>query len=108
NYVAESWRRTGVALQKSTGQVAFLQAFSDKVVDSMGSGLVTTDIDGRIYLFNRSAGMLTGRSAREAGAMTIWDVFPGLRAEAKNSKSDVWTKRKDGRDIYVRFSVSPV
>jgi len=108
NYVAESWRNTGVALQKSTGQVAFLRAFSDKVVDSMGSGLVTTDINGRIYLFNRSASMLTGHSVREACSKTIWDVFPGLRAEAKNLRSDVWTKRKDGKDIYVRFSVSPI
>jgi two-component system sensor histidine kinase PilS (NtrC family) len=108
NRVTESWRRTGVALQKSTGQVAFLQAFSDKIVDSMGSGLVTTDIDGRIYLFNRSASLLTGRSAREAASMKIWDAFPGLRAEAKNRRSDVWTKRKDGKDIYVRFSVSPI
>src|SRR5215467_14476404 len=50
NHLAESWRKTGAELQRSTGQVAFLQAFSDRIVDSLGSGLVTTDSDGRIYL----------------------------------------------------------
>lgn len=108
NFLAENWRRTGAELQKSTGQVAFLQAFSDKVVDSMGSALVTTDVDGRIFLFNRAAGRLTARNPKDVLSKSIWDVFPGLRSEPQTSKSDVWTKRRDGRDIYVRYSVSPI
>ncbi len=82
NFLAENWRRTGAELQKSTGQVAFLQAFSDKVVDSMGSSLVTTDVDGRIYLFNRAAGKLTARNPKDALSKSIWDVFPGLRSDS--------------------------
>src|SRR5437870_4823704 len=35
NFLAESWRRTGVELEKSTGQIAFLQAYSDRIVDSL-------------------------------------------------------------------------
>jgi two-component system, NtrC family, sensor histidine kinase PilS len=108
NFLAENWRRTGAELEKSTGQVAFLQAFSDRIVDSMGSALVTTDVDGRIYLFNRAAGRLTARNPRDVLSRSIWEVFPGLRSDAQTPKSDVWTKRKDGRDIYVRYSVSPI
>jgi two-component system sensor histidine kinase PilS (NtrC family) len=55
NYLSDSWRRAGMELEKSTGRVAFLQAFSDRIMDSMGSGLITTDMEGRIYLFNRAA-----------------------------------------------------
>jgi two-component system sensor histidine kinase PilS (NtrC family) len=108
DYLAENWRRTGAELQKSTGQVAFLQAFSDKVLDSMGSALVTTDVDGRIFLFNRAAGRLTARNPKDVLSKSIWDVFPGLRSDTQASKSDVWTKRRDGRDIFVRYSVSPI
>ena len=108
NYLAENWRNTGAALQKSTGQVAFLQAFSDRILDSMGSALVTTDASGTIFLFNRAAGRLTARNPREVLSKSIWDVFPGLRTEAQSPKSEVWTKRKDGRDIYVRYSASPI
>src|SRR5262245_31307329 len=43
NFLAESWRQTGVELKRSAGRVAFLQSFSDRIVDSMGSGLITTD-----------------------------------------------------------------
>src|SRR6267142_5002337 len=36
NYLAESWRRTSAELEKSTEQIAFLQAFSDRIIDSLG------------------------------------------------------------------------
>src|SRR6266581_3230251 len=78
NFLAENWRKTGVELEKSTGQVAFLQAFSDRIVDSLGSGLVTTDVEGRIYLFNHAAEEITGYPPDEALKMTIWKVFPGM------------------------------
>src|SRR5262245_22227171 len=52
NYLAQRWRSAGAELKKSTGQVAFLQAFSDRVIDSMGTGLITSDLEGRINLFN--------------------------------------------------------
>ncbi len=108
NYLAENWRKTDAELQKSTGQVAFLRAFSDQIVDSMGSGLVTTDVSGQIFLFNRAAGKMTGRDPAEVISMSIWDVFPGIRSDDQTPKSDAWTKRRDGRDIYVRFTVSPI
>src|SRR5712671_2040527 len=108
NYLAENWRRTGAELEKSTGQVAFLQAFRDRIVDSMGSGLVTTDVEGRIFLFNRAAEKMTAHRSPEVMTHLIWDVFPGIRPDTGSFKSDVWTKRKDGRDIYLRFTVSPI
>src|SRR5438477_7627877 len=55
NFLAESWRRTGAQLEKSTGQIAFLKAFSDRIVDSLASGIVTTDPEGRINLINHAA-----------------------------------------------------
>src|SRR5438477_8129379 len=72
NFLAESWRKTGVELQKSTGQVAFLQAFSDRIVDSLGSGLITTDTEGRVYLFNHAAEEITGYASAEALKMKVW------------------------------------
>lgn len=98
NFLAESWRKTSV----------FLQALSDRIVDSMGSGLVTTDIEGHIFLFNRAAEKMTGRSAAEVKSKTIWDVIPGIRSAVQAARSDIWTKRKDYKDVYLRFSVSPI
>ena len=108
NFLAESWRKTGAELQKSTGQVAFLQAFSGRVVDSLGSGLVTTDVEGRIYLFNHAAAEITGYPPHEALKMTIWEVFPGMVEKIHSGRSEISTTHREGVPINVRFSVSPV
>jgi len=108
NYLAESLRSTGAQLEKSTGQVAFLRAFSDRIIDSMGSGLVTTDLVGRIYLFNRAAEHIMGLRSDEAQSMTVWQVFPGMVSRLESSRFELSTVRHDGREMYLRFFVSPV
>jgi len=108
NFLAESWRRTGVELEKSTGQIAFLQAYSDRIVDSLGSGLITTDIEGRIYLFNRAAEKITGYRSGEAFKMTIWQVFPGMLSEINSVRIEISTSHRENILINLRFSVSPV
>jgi two-component system, NtrC family, sensor histidine kinase PilS len=108
NFLAENWRTTGVQLEKSTGKVAFLQAFSDRLIDSLGSGLVTTDLDGQIYLFNHAAENATGYRSSDALQMTIWDAFPGMLPRINSSQFEISTCKKDGKVINLRFSVSPV
>jgi two-component system, NtrC family, sensor histidine kinase PilS len=108
NFLAESWRRTGVALQKSTGQIAFLQAFSDRIVDSLGTGLITSDMEGQIYLFNRAAQEITGYRMEEALQLTIQQVFPPMPPAAGFGQVEILTARKDGINVSLRFSVAPV
>jgi two-component system sensor histidine kinase PilS (NtrC family) len=108
NYLAESWRNAGAELEKSTERVAFLQAFSDRLVDSMGSGLITTDLEGRIYLFNRAAEEITGRRLDDALRMTVWDLFPGVASRLESVRFDLWTKQPNAKDLFLRFSVTPV
>ena len=107
NFLAESWRRTGVELERSTGQVAFLQAFSDRVIYSLGSGLITTDADGRIYLFNRAAEEITGIRSDDALRMRVTEVFPGLLSGVDSPRFEISTMR-DKVTVNLRFSVSPV
>ena len=107
HYLAESLRHAGVQLEKSTGQMAYLKAFNNRIVDSMGNGLITTDAAGQIYLFNRAAEQITGRRMAEALRMTIRELFPEVQTVGP-MRFETWTKRSDGREIYLRFSVSPV
>jgi two-component system sensor histidine kinase PilS (NtrC family) len=107
HYLAESLRHAGVLLERSTGQMAYLQAFNNRIVDSMGSGLITTDSAGRIYLFNRAAEHITGWRTAEARRMTLKELFPEVQA-VDATRFETSTRRNDGREIYLRFSVSPV
>jgi two-component system, NtrC family, sensor histidine kinase PilS len=108
NFLAERWRRTGVELERFSGQVAFLQAFSDRLIDSLGSGVVTTDVEGRIYLFNRAAEVVTGYSSAHALRMNISDVFPEMMRNIHSSRFEVSTIREDGQTLNLVFTVSPV
>jgi two-component system sensor histidine kinase PilS (NtrC family) len=108
NFLAESWRRSGAELQKSTRQVAFLQAFSDRIMDSLGAGLITSDIEGRIYLFNRAAQEITGYRIEEALNLTIWEMFPAMVRNVYSGQFEISAARKDGINLNLRFAVSPV
>lgn len=107
NYLAESLGHAGAQLEKSSGQMAFLRAFSSRIIDSMDVGLITTDKSGRIHLLNRTAQHITGRHMDEALHMTIREIFPEVQRVGA-MRFETWTKRAGGQEIYLRFSVSPI
>jgi two-component system sensor histidine kinase PilS (NtrC family) len=107
NYLSENLRHAGAQLEKSSGQMAFLRAFSSRIIDSMDVGLITTDRSGRIHLLNRTAQHITGRHMDEALHMTIREIFPEVQRVGA-MRFETWTKRANGQEIYLRFSVSPI
>jgi two-component system sensor histidine kinase PilS (NtrC family) len=108
NVLSDRVRSAGAELEKSTGHVAFLQAFNDRIIDSMGSGMMTTDKDDRICLFNRAAEETTGWRASDAIGASVQSVFPGAGLKVEAARFEARTKRRDGGDIDLRFSVTPV
>ena len=54
-YLAEGLRRADERLEEASHQIADLQAFSRHIIDSLTSGLATTDTAGTILTFNRAA-----------------------------------------------------
>ena len=59
--LAEGVRASGVRLEQASHQIADLQALNQHVIDSLPSGLATTDNTGRILTFNRAAEHITGQ-----------------------------------------------
>jgi two-component system sensor histidine kinase PilS (NtrC family) len=74
-YLAESARRADERLAATSSQLADLQAFSQHIIDSLMSGLATTDMDGRVLTFNRAAESITGITAADATGRSIVDVL---------------------------------
>jgi len=65
-YLAEGLRRADARLQQASDQLADLQAFSQHVIDSLASGLMTTSAAGFVMTFNRAAETITGIGAAAA------------------------------------------
>src|ERR1044071_6100856 len=58
--LAESLRTTGARLERASHHIKDLRAFNEYVIDSLLSGLITADSEGRVLTFNRAAGTITG------------------------------------------------
>ena len=65
-YLAEGLRRDRRAARSARrSQLADLQAFNQHVIDSLTSGLATSDMDGQILTFNRAAETITALAAAD-------------------------------------------
>ena len=63
--LAERQSRSDVRLLAATQSLANLRALHERIVESIRSGLVTTDLQGRIYSFNSAAEEITGYRAQD-------------------------------------------
>lgn len=66
SYLSESLRETGRELEVASDHLADLQAFNQTVIDSLSSGLMTTDTEGRINFFNDAAQAILKVKAAQA------------------------------------------
>ena len=81
-YLSEGLREAGVRLERASTQIADLRAFNEHVIESLTSGLATTDPEGRVRTFNRTAEAITGHTASSVIGMSVFDVLqlpPDLR-----------------------------
>lgn len=106
--LAEGLRSAGTRLADASLAIADLRAFNEHVINSLVSGLVTADRDGRILTFNRSAAVITGRQGGEAIGRNVADVLglpgtfrdrlPGL-GETRSLRVDYEFRTADGRQV---------
>ena len=124
-YLAEGLRRADAKLAQASNQLADLQAFSQHVIDSLTSGLTTTDMSGIVMTFNRAAEAITGLEARGVIGRDVEEVlqFPpelkGLFGEGENApgssvrrprlpRVEIGFRRGDGRQIELGLSGAPL
>ncbi len=114
--LAENLRQTGARLARASKEIENLQAFSQDIVDSLTSGLLTTDVSGRILTFNAAAERITGHSSTEVIDRNVTDVLqlPGPLADTLARDLDVSKSRRldfsyhtaDGRSIDLGLAVA--
>jgi two-component system sensor histidine kinase PilS (NtrC family) len=116
--LADRLQRAGARLERASSEIADLQAFSQHVIDSLASGLATTDREGRILTFNRAAEAITGHSAASVVGRRLEEVLrlPPNVADELTHLSDPSRGRRiettyhtgDGRKIDIGFTATPL
>jgi two-component system sensor histidine kinase PilS (NtrC family) len=113
--LAENLRSAGARLERASTQIADLRAFNQYVIDSMLSGLVTADMDGRILTFNRAASTITGLSAGQTVGRDVGDVLQlpaqfrarlQMLGETRSHRADHQYRSPDGRMLEIGLTVT--
>ncbi|HEX6463864.1 MAG TPA: histidine kinase dimerization/phospho-acceptor domain-containing protein, partial [Vicinamibacterales bacterium] len=117
-YLAEGLRRTGAQLEEASSQLADLQAFNQHVIDSLTSGLATSDMRGLVLTFNRAAESITGVTAPEVVGHHISEVLqlPPVFREALapgasrggTQRHEFGFQRPDGCQIEIGMTSAPL
>jgi two-component system sensor histidine kinase PilS (NtrC family) len=90
--LANSLRSAGAQLEQASTEIADLQALNQDVIDSLPSGLVTTDVALRILTFNRGAESITGVASTAAAGRDIVDVLQLPPAVMTSIQNDLGIK----------------
>ena len=115
--LSESLRSAGAKLEDASHQIEDLRVFNEYVIDSLLSGLVSTDADCRIRTFNRAAAAITGIPAADAGGVDAAELLqmpPHLRpslgalTETQSLRVDLIYKTGDGRLIDLGLTVTTI
>lgn len=83
--LTQKLQQVGVQLKDASGALENLQALHENIIHSIGSGLITTGLDGRITLVNAAAQRLLERSAVELLGTPVHQLFidplPGVESQ---------------------------
>ncbi len=116
--MAESVRSAGVRLERASNEIADLQALNQNVIDSLPSGLVTTDPAHRVLTFNHAAERICGLPARAVLGRQVAEVLQlpeqvtkafaaGLGRQGPR-RVEFRFRRTDGSEIDIGLSASHV
>ncbi|HKX84653.1 MAG TPA: ATP-binding protein, partial [Pyrinomonadaceae bacterium] len=72
-------KRSGDELAEATRSLASLRMLHERIIESIRSGLITTDLEGTIYIFNAAASEITGHSSEEMVGRSAFLLFEDLR-----------------------------
>jgi len=117
--LAQRQSRSDVQLLAATQSLAKLRALHERIVESIRSGVITTDLLGRIYTFNAAAEEITGYKAADVYGQEASIFFGDMSQQVSESmraatagttsprfESDCLTS--NGLRLRLGFSISPL
>lgn len=117
--LAERQSRSDIRLLAATQSLAKLRALHERIVESIRSGVVTTDLQGRIFTFNSAAEEITGykqEAIRGKDASILFGEIRGMSAQALEAvekglpsprfEADCLTS--EGMRLRLGYSISPL
>lgn len=118
-YLAERTVKVEKELEEKKIDFKKLEAMNKYIIENINSGILTIDANARITSFNKAAERITGYTLEEMYNKTIDTFFRDLLEDKDHSippdeedaayfRIDTPFKTKDGRELFLGLSVSPM
>jgi two-component system sensor histidine kinase PilS (NtrC family) len=114
--LAERLRRTGEELEERHSDLAELQALNENIVESITSGLMTTDLRGRITFVNPAGCEITGMDPTELMNRDVKELFGleegflhqvrGILGEERRYRFEKWCAPQGGEKRFLGMAAS--
>ena len=113
--LAQSLRSKGLELEEKREELLTLQDFTEDIIHSMRGGLLTTDLEGRIILLNRTGEEILDRSFADLRGKKLQEVYaefwlPGQYANAErlSLRKEIDFRTSSGEERFLGISISPL
>jgi two-component system, NtrC family, sensor histidine kinase PilS len=113
--LAQSLRSKGIELEEKREELLELQDFTEDIIHSMRGGLLTTDLEGRIVLLNRTGEEILGYRFLDLRGRKLPEIdedfwLPGLKGPNDRPvvRREIEFRTPDGQQRYLGISVSPL
>ncbi|TLY38189.1 MAG: PAS domain S-box protein [Nitrospirae bacterium] len=114
--LAEKLKSAGERLEKKDRDLLGFREFHQCIVESIDTGVFTTDTAGRITSFNRRAEEIMGQAKSDVHGLFWWEVFlwpvaiggKGLQLSNVPHRFEEVSARKDGRRLILGMGLSPL
>lgn len=116
SYLSERLRTQGDELAERRGAVARLQALNENIIESINSGLVTTDLSGQVNFMNRGGAEITGLEFRKVLGWEVERLFglePGFLQDLRRRlvanrrfRFEKWFSTSSGERIFLGIAAS--
>src|SRR5580704_3277888 len=113
--LSNSLRRQSTELAEKREELLELQDFTSDIIHSMRGGLLTTDLDGRVVLLNRTGEEILGRTFAELRGRDLREVSPEFWQheittvpEKLSLRREIEVRIPGGQKRYLGISVSPL
>ncbi|MDP2278755.1 MAG: ATP-binding protein, partial [Nitrospirota bacterium] len=105
-YLSSRLEKTTIALEQTDSNLKELSLFNKELIESIPSGIFTTDIGGSILIFNKAAEDITGITRENAQGRRIAEVLPfiGSISEIDRIENTIIHHREGERVIGLRVS----
>jgi len=80
SYPSEKLKKVARSLAQRDIDLDVLRAFNQNIIDNVPCGLLSTDANGRIAVFNRAARMITCKNLSEVIGKPPEDIFPFIKS----------------------------